>query len=374
MKHPGRLAAVTILSALAMFLLPACEPPLSPVGFRIFEWTYAGDYGAPKPLVTAVWYPATPDAAADADADAATTYANGVVGRAITDAPGDWNRAPCPLIVWSHGYTGTGLAAAYLGEYLAARGFVFAAVDHNDPFNPVRITGIQHPPSRDTLDRRRRAVADLLADRPGLNHARYTYRANELAAVIDKLLEGNIDENFPLAGMMAAHQIGAGGHSMGGYTVLSIIGCIPGRADERIKTAVLHSPAAWMWADEDYQRIAVPTMYMVGQREGDNRALKLIDADRALANTPPPAWYLQIADAHHVSFTDLRRLVDLPEKIPTAAPWPDQSATIARYTRAMFERFLRTDDQAAVARAEQTLSKDDDWTSRFQRREARTVE
>ena len=66
MKHPGRLAAMTILSALAMVLLSACEPPLSPVGFRIFEWTYAGDYGAPKPLVTAVWYPTTPDADANA--------------------------------------------------------------------------------------------------------------------------------------------------------------------------------------------------------------------------------------------------------------------------------------------------------------------
>lgn len=363
MTTSRRLAAAAIaLAYLPILLTPSCNRSDQPeslagpaashaVGFRIFQWNYQADDGSSKLLTAAVWYPTRSDAAT-------TTYANGTVGQAAANAPANTAAGPFPLIVWSHGYTGSGLTSAYLCEYLAGHGYVVAACDHDDAFNRERITGAEALSSRQVRDRQRDAVADLLAELPGLNHAKYAYRPTDLAQLIDRMLAENADENSPLAGMVDADRIGAGGYSMGGYTTLVLIGCLPDRLDDRIKVAVLHSPAAWMWRSEDYQRIAVPVLYMLGEKEGENREPKLLDTLLAVANTPPPSWYLEIAEGHHLTFADLRAM-------PAAIRWPDQSASIARYTLAMFDRFL-ADDEATRADADDALSQGDDWTSTFE--------
>jgi len=322
------------------------------VGFRIYRWSYPAADGSNKRLTTAVWYPA------HAKPDAVTRYTSGVLGQARTDATPDTSGAPYPLIVWSHGFTGSGLSAAYLAEHLAARGFVVAAVAHNDPAPAVRIVPTRKP--SDTAQRRRRAVAELLAQRPQLDHARYAYRSRELKALIDRILAENDRADSPLAGMIDPARIGAGGHSMGGYTVLTMIGCRPHLTDPRIKAAVLHSPAAWMWQGADYRQIGVPTLYMLGQLEAKNRADKLMDTALAVDFTPAPTWYLEIDGAHHASFADLRTST---EKGLTPL-WPGHAETIAKYTHALFELALRPDGPGALDTRE-TLSAGDDRTSTF---------
>ena len=156
---------------------------------------------------------------------------------------------------------------------------------------------------------------------------------------------------------------------MGGYTVLTRIGCMPTATDERIKVAVLQSPGTWMWQEADYETISVPTMYMLGEWETANREQKLIDTESAFASTPAPTWQVHIARSGHSIFTDPRTLEasllgPVAEKI--MADRFARADTIARYTCAIFDLVLKADDGDAVKAAEATLAEGDEWTSKFE--------
>ena len=357
-RQPKRCRLLPLILAGAVCLSLGCRkadsapprPTPQAVGFRIFQWNYQADDGSSRPLTVAAWYPAR-------STDKPVTYANGFPGAAFADADADTSGGPYPLIVWSHGYTGSGLAAAYLGEYLVPRGYVLAAVDHNDPATPMRITGNTRRPGDGTALRRKRALDDLLAERPGLDHTRHAYRPTELSLTIDHLLTENADPDSPLHGLIDPQRLGAGGHSMGGYTVMSLVGCLEGRRDRRIRAAVLHSPAAWMWRKADYERIAVPVVLMIGELE-KRRPVKLLDIERAVAHMPSPSWYLEIIDAAHATFVDRPGAPD--DAASDDTPFPTAITTIARYTRALFDSALRDS-----ADAKKTLSAPDANIGRF---------
>jgi predicted dienelactone hydrolase len=329
-------------------------------GFHLFKWAYEDD-GAEKPLNVGMWYPAS------RISSARTEYANGVTGSVGTDAKPHLAKGPYPLIVWSHGYTGSALNVAYLAEALAERGYVVAAVDHNDPFTPVRLTGVADLATSEIVGRQKKVANRLLAERPTLDHAKYAYRPKELTLTIDKLLTESANAESPYHGLVNADRIGAGGHSMGGYTVMAMTGCLASRkADKRIKAVALHSPAAWMWSKEDYARMKVPVMLMVGQGEMALKRTRLIDVDMAMANMPGPLWRLEIRDAHHGTFTDLRKLLRRTQVPKVAMDWPSQSRTIISYTRAMFDRILWSQVELAQSAAETVLAEGDLWTSVYE--------
>jgi predicted dienelactone hydrolase len=370
MKHRS-LLMLTIIGAFTTLALLACaeerdgKPARQRVGrfeagFHLFKWTYEVD-GVEEPLNVGVWYPAA------RVPSARTKYANGVTGSAGTDPRPHLAKGPYPLIVWSHGYTGSALAVAYLAEALAERGYVVAAVDHNDPFAPMRLTGSADLPISEITARRKRVANQLLAERPTLDHARYDYRPTELTLTIDKILAESADAESPYHGLVDPERIGAGGHSMGGYTVMAMTGCLAGRkVDKRIKVVVLHSPAAWMWSEKDYARMTVPVMLMVGQKEMVLKRTRLIDIDTAMAGLPGPLWRLEIRDAHHGTFGDMRNLLDRRRVPEIAMDWPSQSGTIIHYTRAMFDRILWSHVASARSAAEKVLAEGDLWTSVYE--------
>lgn len=343
------------------------------VGFRVFQWRYQADDGSDRPLNVAVWYPAQPLQADDAE-QSTVTYANGAVGLARQDAAPAPAGGPYPLIVWSHGYTGSAINYAYLCERLASRGYVVAAPDHNDPVFGMRIAGPVE--DEDLPARRRQALADLVGDRDDFDHDRYGYRPMELALTIENMTaqsDSPPGPDAPLSGMIDPDRIGAGGHSMGGYTVLTRIGCLPTAADERIRAAVLHSPGTWMWQEADYQTVAVPTMYMLGEWEIGRRDEAFVATDLAFANTPAPAWHIGIARAGHMIFTDPRTPDSVPLGPLAGKIMADRLAradTIARYTCAMFDLTLKADDSDAVAAARSTLAEGDEWTCQFETKPA----
>ena len=350
----GQSLRCTILLIILVALSPGCREdaaqapaPTAPatssvVGFRIFQWNYPADDGSSRPLNVAVWYPAQ-------STGKPVTYVNGVTGDALANAAPNAADAPYPLVVWSHGYTGSALAGAHLAEHLAAHGYVVAAIDHNDPVNPVRLTGVEWTPGDGTGLRLKRALDELLAEMPGLDHARHAYRPTELSLTLDHILAENADADSPLHGMIDRDRIGAGGHSMGGYTVMSLVGCLEGKRDPRIKVAVFHSPAAWMWRAADYERIAVPSFLMIGELE-KGRPVKLMDIQRAIAHLPLGSYFLEVADADHATFSDLRG--GRGRRNPAGDSWPTISPRIIRYTRAMFDLVLQDSDEAATILAE----------------------
>src|SRR5580704_9067892 len=92
-------------------------------------------------LNTVVWYPAEPSAVEKPVEIPGLNIFE--LGSAARDAESSAKRARFPLIVISHGTGGTGLSMAWLGEALAAHGYVAAAVNHpgNNGTEPYTLEG-----------------------------------------------------------------------------------------------------------------------------------------------------------------------------------------------------------------------------------------
>jgi predicted dienelactone hydrolase len=157
--------------------------------------TYVDDHRSnwagtgPRPLRTVVWFPA-PDGAKETEAVGAPMFDGGSV------APvGEISmRAEIyPLILLSHGTGGSAIQLMWLGRYLAAHGYIVAAVNHHGN------TGIEkYQPQGFML---------------------YWERPKDLSVALDLLLAD------PLFGPRIDRQrIGATGFSLGGYSVLALAG------------------------------------------------------------------------------------------------------------------------------------------------------
>ena len=120
------LLALCLLPALARLAAAGAEPPAATykVGMRQVGWTDR-TYGA-RPMVMTMYYPA-----AIADPAAKPTVIPFAADLHLyRDAPVAARALPFPLIMLSHGRGSNGLFYAWLGEYLAARGYIVAAPNH----------------------------------------------------------------------------------------------------------------------------------------------------------------------------------------------------------------------------------------------------
>lgn len=148
--------------------------------------------GAPsRTIVTEVWYPGSAGGALVAD-------------------------GPRPLVVASHGFTGSRTTQAYLAEHLASHGYVVAA-----PQFPLSTLTAPGGPTTDDI-----------ANQPG-----------DVSAVIDQLLAAT---DGPLAGAVDPERIGATGLSWGGLTTL-LVTFHETLADARIRAALpIAAPACFV--------------------------------------------------------------------------------------------------------------------------------
>ena len=161
--------------------------------------------GGDQPLDVVFWYPAAapPGSAPQGPApEIACRYAltwfvrlDGVArvaGRAHRDAPEDAAAGRRPLVVLSPGFAMGATAYAWLGERLAAHGFVVAAPEHREAMGP--------------------SMADFgraLVDRP-----------DDVGTVLDHLAAGG----GPLASAVDLERVAVVGHSLGGFTALAAAG------------------------------------------------------------------------------------------------------------------------------------------------------
>ena len=161
-------------------LPPLTEPGPYGVGIKILQLT--DPIRENWTVETTVWFPADPSKGRQLTTNSPTRMG------AVPDLSG----APYPLIIYSHGYTGLGADSqlAHTMELLAAQGYVVAAPQHHDT-SPQQYELVNRP-----LD-----VMLVL---------------NELSTITDPKLVGMIDTD----------NVGLLGYSLGGSTVLQMLGLL----------------------------------------------------------------------------------------------------------------------------------------------------
>lgn len=177
-----------------------------------------------------------------------------------------------PLVVVSHGYTGSRLLMTYLTENLASKGYIVAAIDHKE---------------------------STFQDAAGFSST-LLHRPRDILFVVDEMIKSSNDDKHFLYHTIQEDQVGIIGYSMGGYGVLNVAGAgYSSRAfeffksrtggntafesllnghpdhdaafDPRIKTVVAFAP--WgknvgVWDDEGLQGLKIPT-FLIGGSEDD---------------------------------------------------------------------------------------------------------
>ena len=170
----------------------------SPVGMATRAYTdpqrQNWDGTGPRPIQTVVWYPTTSSAQPDTVWIGPPDHRLFRVGTATRNAPIAPAPMRYPLIVVSHGTGGSALQMMWLGQTLAAHGYIVAAVNHHGN------TGAEDAPTI-----------------PGF--VLWWERPRDLTVLIDRLLA---DSTF--GPRIDSARIGAAGFSLGGYTMIEIAG------------------------------------------------------------------------------------------------------------------------------------------------------
>jgi predicted dienelactone hydrolase len=173
-----------LCGALLLVAGTACaQDHLYPVGLRQVEFV---DHG--RHLALAVFYPALREGTGKPFVMPFFSNLN-----LLQDAPPDFGGAKRPLIMFSHGRGSNGLFYAWFAEYLAARGYIVAAINHY---------------RANTYDANIAYLSNKLWQRPV-----------DIGRAISFLLR---DEAWGRA--IDPDRIGVAGHSQGGFTALWVGG------------------------------------------------------------------------------------------------------------------------------------------------------
>jgi len=120
-----------------------------------------------------------------------------------------------PVVVFTHGYTGTFTDYTFLFEDLASRGYVVASVDHT-----FEATAVQFPDGRLATSVLGSHVADTLQLDARSTSLAVAVRLSDLKFVMDELERLNASDKSPFAGKLDMSRVALAGHSLGGTTAL----------------------------------------------------------------------------------------------------------------------------------------------------------
>ncbi|SIO14228.1 alpha/beta hydrolase family protein [Algoriphagus halophilus] len=173
----------------------------------ILNYGKGGDSLYNRPLKVEIWYPSeTKEGSNEIISYEEVMGQNGApsrpiipftfLGRATRDAKPAYSDSPFPLVIVSHGYTGSRYLMTYLTENLASKGYVVVAIDHTEAtFRDAG--GFQSTLLNRSLD-------DLFV-------------LNEMARL-------GQDQSSFLNGLLDANNTALIGYSMGGYGAVNVAG------------------------------------------------------------------------------------------------------------------------------------------------------
>ena len=296
------------------------------VGYQVLDLKYPKD-GLEQELTVAVWYPTAAQVKP-------YNYGGPTNGNIAVNATPLAKGMPYPLLVFSHGYGGSGLGSVFFTEKLAARGWIVVAPDHYDRHSAVRIrTGQKKDFNRLGFLRHARKIA---SSSPG-DRVKYLYRLDEMKLTLDHMLN-----HLSFGRLIDRDRIAVGGHSFGGFTALGLCGTIKERYDPRIKAVLLFSTGAggYLFRETELANVKIPSMLFMGEREK-----KQMRASRTMwevsckihRNLSPPKYFLIIKGASHFSFNN--RFTD-NRRTRLFSGTEEQFEVIRRYSIAFLEKHI----------------------------------
>jgi dienelactone hydrolase len=180
--------------------------------------------GQKRELLVRFWYP-TPFSLNCKSAPYASPAVWGYLSQLIHVSPPKIKTNSCqdapitagthPVVVFTHGYTGTFTDYTFLFEELASRGYVVASIAHT-----FESTAVQFPDGRLLTSKTGSHLAkNLQMDEPSATLA-VTVRLSDLKFVMNELGRINRREKNPFFGTLDLSRVAVAGHSMGGLTAL----------------------------------------------------------------------------------------------------------------------------------------------------------
>ena len=301
------------------------------VGYQVVDFKLPG---AVRPLTSAVWYPTRVR-------PRLYCYGGPSSGWVALNAQPDQG-GPYPLLVFSHGYAGSGLGALFMTEALASRGWIVVAPDHHDRFSAARIrAGAVTDVDGQGL---RRHALEIAASGPE-KRDEYSYRLDEMKAALDGIL------SHPTLGpLVDRRRIAIGGHSFGGFTALGLCGPLPERRDSRVKALLLFSTGAggYLYREDELKAVKIPCMCFLGEAEREQKRgnKTMVELTRKIyACLSPPKYLVEVQGADHFSFNN--RFSDtLGARRMSGSE--EQFQIIRRYSIAFLEKYLGAGDAAGV--------------------------
>lgn len=238
---------------------------------------------------------------------------------------GGLDHGPYPLVVFSHGYRGCNVQTLYFTEELARQGYVVVAPNHHDGR---------------CAESREGELSELNAEKfsevEKWDEQTYFDRRQDLVTAINQALEENVTPTSPIYKLINPNQIGAAGHSLGGYSALGLAGARSTWHDARVKAVVAFSAFIGPYTLSDaLSKIKVPVMYQAGTLDKNGRI-----ADQVYDLTSSPKVSMVLKAATHLAWSNVLCL----RKNATECLATNQRAqTINRFAISFFDRYLKGD-------------------------------
>jgi predicted dienelactone hydrolase len=236
------------------------------------------------------------------------------------------DRAPFPVLVFSHGLVGLRLQNSSTLQELASWGYVIVAIDHTDaaavtvfPDGDVRFYNMERfgiPPDVEPDEK-------LVTDRVfpvWVADQRFVYDMLETWAVNDPLLAGKLDVT----------RIGSFGHSFGGAVSLEVC-----RVDSRCRAAVDMDGGLY---GQTLTQPSVRPLLLMTSAESMQLSYAVKRWRQMIANADAPAYWLELPGSTHLSFTITQLLS--PLLVPKGFDPRAGLHTVDKYLRAFFDTHL----------------------------------
>lgn len=221
-----------------------------------------------------------------------------------------------PLVIFSHGFTGSATQTTFLMKALAGAGYIVLAPDHADAHG-ARST--HHRP--------------LVSFKKPQEWTDKTYidRHDDIVNLIAAL-----HANPTWNSQIDWSRLGLCGHSLGGYTVLGLAGAWPSWKIPGVKAVVALSPYVTPYMDHGaLGKVDTPVMYQGGTRDFGITPFVKKDSAGAFAKTSSPACFVEFDKFNHFTWTGFN--------------WdPEKQHEINYYCIAFFNKYVKGIDDGEL--------------------------